>query len=156
MPLKPCLDCGRPCAGPRCSECTIDPGYSSAHWQSVRAERLVLDGYLCQLGHAGCTGRATTVHLDPSCEGDHAKATIGNTLSACSHCHGVEDGPRAMGYGGGSSLSPRGASHGALVAVDPRAPLGERSGLHVSEINLSRVEGALHPAGSAFLCTGFG
>ena len=101
--LRPCLDCGRPTRGSRCPDHTIDPGYRTEHWQNVRALRLIYDGGLCQLDHPGCTGVATTVHLDPSCAGDHRLATVDNTLSACAHCHGVEDGPRASGYGEGGT-----------------------------------------------------
>lgn len=92
---SPCLDCGRPCSGPRCAEHTVEKGYATEHWKIIRAERLALDRHICQLAHPSCTGRATTVHLDPTCNGDHTLATLDNTLSACLHCHGVEDGPRS-------------------------------------------------------------
>jgi hypothetical protein len=98
MTLSPCLSCGRPCPGPRCAEHALDRGYNTQHWQQTRRARLVIDGYRCQFDYEGCTGYATTVHLDPECNGDHALATIDNTLSACSSCHGTEDAPRASGY----------------------------------------------------------
>lgn len=94
--MKPCLECGRPSRGTRCPEHAIAYGYGSAHWQQIRAARLQLDGHRCTLRHHGCTELATTVHLDPSCCGDHSIATIANTTSACLHCHGVEDGPRSI------------------------------------------------------------
>ena len=48
MSLKPCLDCGQPCTGPRCSEHTVDRKASAKErgydWQwtklSKRARRL--------------------------------------------------------------------------------------------------------------------
>lgn len=95
MPLRPCLGCGRPTTGSRCADCRIDYGYGLIHWRNLRIARLNLDRRICQLRHDGCTRLATTVHLDPSCGGDHSKATLENTLSACRHCHGVEDGGRA-------------------------------------------------------------
>lgn len=70
-------------------------GLSTGHWRRVRAARLRLDGHRCQLKHPNCTGKATTVHLDPSCQGNHRLATINNTRSACAQCHGTEDAPRA-------------------------------------------------------------
>jgi hypothetical protein len=99
--LSPCLDCGRPCSGPRCADHAIQYSYATLHWTMIRTARLALDEWLCQLGHAGCTGEATSVHLDPSCEGDHLKATLESTTSACAHCHGVEDGARSSGREGG-------------------------------------------------------
>ena len=81
--LRPCLDCGRPTRnGSRCTEHATSYGYTSSHWQQVRASRLAFDGHRCQLRHPGCTGRATSVHLDPACNGDHALASIQNTTSA--------------------------------------------------------------------------
>lgn len=100
MSSRPCLECGRPTTNrpARCDE-HAKRGYNpmSPHWKRVRAGRLELDQYQCRLGHAGCTGKATSVHLDPDVDGDHSKASVDNTISACAHCHGVEDGPRATG-----------------------------------------------------------
>lgn len=70
-------------------------GLHSRHWKQVRRARLAFDGYRCALRRPGCTGEATSVHLDPSLRGNHALATIDNTRSACAHCHGVVDAPRA-------------------------------------------------------------
>lgn len=42
-----------------------------------------------------CTGRATTVHIPPEYQGDHAAVPDDELVSACRHCHGVVDGPRA-------------------------------------------------------------
>lgn len=115
MPLQPCLDCGRPTRGSRCSDCAVDTGYRSLHWQTIRAARLMIDGYACQLEHEGCTKHATTVHLDPACGGDHSLATIENTLSACAHCHGVEDAPRSQGHDGLARFPLEGGpSHAAV------------------------------------------
>jgi hypothetical protein len=99
--MRACLDCGRPTpTGNRCPDHAVHYGYASTHWQAVRRARLNLDGHLCQLRHDGCTVRATTVHLDPACNGNHNLATLDNTVSSCLHCHGVEDAPRASGGGG--------------------------------------------------------
>jgi hypothetical protein len=95
--MRPCLKCGRPTTGTRCPEHAIRYGYATSHWQTVRKQRLASDGWLCRLRHDGCTVRATTVHLDPHCNGNHLLATLDNTVSACLHCHGVEDGSRASG-----------------------------------------------------------
>jgi 5-methylcytosine-specific restriction endonuclease McrA len=96
---RPCLVCGTPSDGPRCPEHT-QHNYNprSAHWRTIRAERLAIDNGECQLQHPGCTRVATSVHLDPAAGGNHSLATIHNTVSACAHCHGVEDGPRGRGY----------------------------------------------------------
>lgn len=73
-------------------------GLYSDHWKLVRKARLQLDGGRCVLRvDAGCTGRATTVHLAPELGGNHLLATLSNTASACRHCHGVVDAPRAQG-----------------------------------------------------------
>ena len=91
---KRCARCGRAEAA-RKTEKSRTLGLRSAHWRRVREARLRLDGYVCQLKQGGCTVRATTVHLDPALRGDHRKATLNTTLSACLHCHGVVDAPRA-------------------------------------------------------------
>lgn len=70
-------------------------GRSRKHWQTIRKQRLALDGHRCQLLLAGCTTTATTVHLHPSANGNHDSAHLGNTQSACAHCHGVIDGAGA-------------------------------------------------------------
>src|SRR4051812_20768416 len=80
--LRPCLTCGRPTrSGARCADHAVNHGYSSTHWQTVRAARLEIDGHRCQLRHLGCSERATSVHLHPDERGDHALASIYNTKS---------------------------------------------------------------------------
>lgn len=93
--IRPCLTCGRPSPDAYCPRHTTDKGYSTPHWQKLRAQVLQRDRYRCQLKHDGCTGRATTVHLDPSLGGLHRNALAKDCLSACLHCHGVEDARRA-------------------------------------------------------------
>ncbi len=124
--LRPCLDCGRPTIGARCSLHAVDYGYSSPHWQHVRAARLALDGHLCQFNYPGCAGHATTVHLAPELLGDHSLASLETTRSACHHCHGTEDAPRASGkpatsaqhWGGGALTDPlRHHAHPSHLAV---------------------------------------
>lgn len=70
-------------------------GRDTAHWRRIRAERLLLAGNRCELGLHGCTGTATTAHLDPALEGDHRAATVDDIRSACAECHGRVDGARA-------------------------------------------------------------
>jgi 5-methylcytosine-specific restriction endonuclease McrA len=130
MPLRACTTCGRPTIGRRCAEHALDRGYNTQHWQQTRRARLTIDGYRCQLRHPGCSGYATTVHLDPECKGDHSLATIDNTLSACASCHGTEDAPRASGY---------------LATSEGRGAPSRRE----------RQEVRQYPAGSKLLCTGF-
>ena len=97
--MRACLVCGRPTpTGSRCNLHAKTMNYrSGSYWRKLRQRRLNLDGHRCQLHHPGCTQVATTVHLDPALNGDHLYATLGNTISACLHCHGVEDAPRASG-----------------------------------------------------------
>lgn len=64
-------------------------------WERLRIAALERDGCMCRIRLAGCTGTATTVHLDPRLGGNHAAATLEDLLSACAHCHGLVDGPRA-------------------------------------------------------------
>jgi 5-methylcytosine-specific restriction endonuclease McrA len=75
-------------------------GIKTGYWRKVRLARLQLDGGLCTFRLDGCTGRAETVHLDPALGGDHSRATMENTRSACRHCHGVVDAPRSHRGGG--------------------------------------------------------
>jgi hypothetical protein len=71
-------------------------GLHTEHWQLLRRARLAMDGYRCVLQvDDGCTGAATTVHLAPELGGDHMRATLETTRSACRHCHGVTDAPRS-------------------------------------------------------------
>lgn len=109
--LKACATCGRaiPLGTKYCARCSDGDvtgdraryqgskrrGTFTTEWRRLRIARLQMDGGRCQLKHYGCTEQATTVHLDPACKGNHALATLDNTRSACRHCHGVEDAPRA-------------------------------------------------------------
>jgi hypothetical protein len=103
--VRPCLECGRPAAGSRCREHTRHYGYGTRHWQTLRRQRLQLDGYSCTLQLPGCTLDATTVLLAPELEGDHRRATLDNTRSACLHCHGVVDAPRSSETGASQNRS---------------------------------------------------
>lgn len=70
-------------------------GLKTPHWLAVHKARLLMDSRLCTLKLDGCAGRAETVHLAPELKGNHLLATTENTRSACRHCHGVTDAPRA-------------------------------------------------------------
>jgi len=70
-------------------------GLRTPHWLAIRKARLVMDGGRCTFELPACTGRAETVHLDPELRGNHLLATTENTRSACRHCHGTVDAPRA-------------------------------------------------------------
>lgn len=71
-------------------------GRNTQHWKRLRERRLELVGGFCQLGYVGCSGVAETVHLVNG--GDHATATLEQTLAACRHCHGIHDGGRARRF----------------------------------------------------------
>jgi hypothetical protein len=72
-------------------------GIPGQHWQRLRKQRLLYASRQCELHlDDGCTGTATTVHLDPQLDGDHNTATLEDLRAACSHCHGVADAPRAQ------------------------------------------------------------
>ena len=77
-------------------------GHHRTHWRTIRRQRLSLDGYRCTIRLDGCTITATTVDLDPELNGNHDHATIDNTRSACSHCHGHIDGAGARQGGRGA------------------------------------------------------
>jgi hypothetical protein len=124
---RPCLICRRPTNGTRCPEHTRARGYTTAHWQTVRRARLDLDGHRCRLEHDGCTRRATTVHLDPHLNGNHLLATIDNTVSACLHCHGVEDGGRASN-GRGVGGTPPSRERETQKTTPPSQPLKKSLG----------------------------
>jgi 5-methylcytosine-specific restriction endonuclease McrA len=81
----------------RRAEKATKAGLKTAGWQHLRLARLQLDGYRCTFQLDGCTGYATTVHLAPELGGNHRLATLELTRSACRHCHGVTDAPRAHG-----------------------------------------------------------
>jgi hypothetical protein len=77
-------------------------GRRTLHWQKVRRDALVRDGWVCQLRvDADCTGRATTAHLDPLLKRKHHLATADDVVSACLHCHGVVDGRTTPRWGEG-------------------------------------------------------
>jgi hypothetical protein len=95
-PSQPCLTCRRPTAEPGgyCTDCKPEYGYDTPLWRHTRLARLEHDRHLCQYRHAGCTGRATTVHRLPRYGTVH-DGNLHAYRSACTHCHGVEDGARA-------------------------------------------------------------
>lgn len=70
-------------------------GLTTSWWERLRAAALKRDRHRCRLNRPGCTGKATTVHLRPELAGDHRNATLADVVSACAHCHGIVDGPRA-------------------------------------------------------------
>jgi 5-methylcytosine-specific restriction endonuclease McrA len=98
--------CGRSCEGAYCplhdrqrllkrQDRDRRYGYGRSHWRRLKKERLALDNYTCRIRLAGCTLRATTVHLHPDLQGNHDIATINDCISACAPCHGAIDAPRA-------------------------------------------------------------
>jgi 5-methylcytosine-specific restriction endonuclease McrA len=114
MSLQPCLDCGTPTSGSRCPKHAAPRQAAdserrnakrrvhrrtTAHWRRLRAAVLARDAHLCRLQLAGCTTRATSVHLNPELGGRHDLAGPADCLSACAHCHGVIDGARTGGRG---------------------------------------------------------
>lgn len=92
-----CISCNRTCKldNKRRAAKQAAHGRDRKHWTRLRTARLELDQRACQLCQKGCTGKATTVHLRPDFKGDHDSATITDVVSACAHCHGAEDAPRA-------------------------------------------------------------
>lgn len=114
---RPCIEivngrpCGTPSSGTRCptherprrraddarrNAKTVTHGVKRSHFQRLRADRIAVARGLCELrADRGCTGTATTVHLDPRLNGDHDAATIDDVYAACAHCHGVVDGRRS-------------------------------------------------------------
>jgi hypothetical protein len=106
MPLSTCAKCGRPCQGRYCPEHQRQEnarrtnkvtryGYKSAHWQAVRKQRLELAGYVCELKLAGCTTRATHVHLPARYAGQHRAADVNDWRACCASCSGAVDGARS-------------------------------------------------------------
>jgi 5-methylcytosine-specific restriction endonuclease McrA len=95
---RPCLDCGALVAGAsRCRDCaprheakrgsTVERFGSG--WARISALVLKRDGYECQLGLPGCTGRATTAdHVIPRAQG--GTATLDNLQASCRHCNSVK------------------------------------------------------------------
>src|SRR5262249_18811815 len=60
-------------------------------WKKLRAARLALCGYRCELRvDDGCTEIATTVHVVGG--GNHEGAPLSALRGACLHCHGTLDG----------------------------------------------------------------
>lgn len=72
-----------------------DHGYSSRNWQTIRAQRLAIAGYRCELQLDGCTQLATHVHLDPALNGNHTIARLEHTKACCPQCSGAIDAPRS-------------------------------------------------------------
>jgi hypothetical protein len=130
LAICPAAGCGQLTDGGRCPSCAADltaadaprraakrkaHGLHTKYWRSLSKQRRDLAEGLCELGLSGCTGLATTAHLDPRLAGDHRAATIDDCLAACRHCHGVIDAARAstsrrpqMLTGGVSSTATRG------------------------------------------------
>jgi hypothetical protein len=92
-----CVDCPKSCRldNQRRAAKSKAHGLTTTRWARLRLQRLTLDRWQCQLRLGGCTGRAATVHLRAALGGNHQAATIDDCVSACGHCHGVLDGPRA-------------------------------------------------------------
>lgn len=93
-------------AGQKCTACvagdnarraakSADHGLATSHWQHVRRACLSRAGGVCEIRLAGCTRRATTVHLDPRLGGNHRVARLEDCRAACHRCHGRVDGPRS-------------------------------------------------------------
>lgn len=100
--VSACPRCGRPkpCArhagddNRRRAEKSKAHGLASARWKRTRAAVLARDRGLCRLGLRYCTVTATTVHRLPEF-GTFHDGNLDAYVSACAHCHGVIDGPRA-------------------------------------------------------------
>jgi hypothetical protein len=103
--LKACSRCGTPCRGRFCpfhdreersrrSRKSKEHGLGRREWQRTRSAVLERDGYACRLRQPGCSGFATSVHRLPAFGAFHDD-NLEAYLSACSHCHGVVDAPRA-------------------------------------------------------------
>jgi 5-methylcytosine-specific restriction endonuclease McrA len=89
-----CPDCKR-ADNQRRNQKRRDSGRTSAAWQRLRLAALHRDGYLCQdCGKPG-DRRSLTVHLDPSLEGQHWRASLNDLTTLCRSCHGTRDAPRA-------------------------------------------------------------
>lgn len=120
--LCPVAGCRRLTTGGRCPEHAGElrarknataraHGTTSRRWARMRRTVLEAAGYRCQLGLPGCTGTATTVHIDPRYGGNHRLVTgLGDAVAACRRCHGRVDAPRA------------GRSEKSLAASTPLGP----------------------------------
>ena len=58
-------------------------GYRRSNWRRVRAARLALANFECELKLRGCTGVATHVHLDPLLSGQHDRARLEDARACC-------------------------------------------------------------------------
>lgn len=85
MTRRPCIVCGTPTTGSRCAE--HRHGRDTQHWRQLRERVLLRDGYRCQIQLEGCTGKATSVHLDPRLSGQHLLASERDCTSVCRWCH---------------------------------------------------------------------
>jgi 5-methylcytosine-specific restriction endonuclease McrA len=101
---RPCLTCGEPTPGTYCARhaktspaavrskqrhAARDPKRFGEGWS--RKSKLVLerDGYQCQIGLPGCTGRATTAdHIIAVAKG--GSNDVSNLQAACRHCNSVK------------------------------------------------------------------
>ncbi len=94
--LRPCLICGTPARASHCEKHQIDHGYSEHDWRAyTRPAVLERDNWRCRIqADDGCTVIATTVHRLPE-HGPHHDTNLDAYVSACAHCHGVIDAPRA-------------------------------------------------------------
>jgi 5-methylcytosine-specific restriction endonuclease McrA len=130
-PLRPCLGCGHPVSPtglcPHCGR-VLDRrtkqqahGRATARWKSTRLAVLERDRYVCRLQLAGCSVRASSVHLAPTRLGDHVGATVDDCVAACASCHGRVDGGRV---GGPSPIvEPRERAGSPAIRFAKRTPL---------------------------------
>lgn len=120
---SPCLTCGTPATGAYCPLHTPEYGYESPLWRRTRLIVLDRDQHRCRLRLGGCTGRATTVHRLPRYGTEH-DGNLDAYLSACAHCHGVIDAPRAKqrdASRGRTAPPGTGSVLGTPPVEDPRA-----------------------------------
>ncbi len=81
MALKPCLECGVPSAGSRCSAHTYRNG-STRSWRTTRAKILERDEHRCQ--QCGRPGDEVD-HITPLVDGGSDRET--NLRTLCHDCH---------------------------------------------------------------------
>lgn len=96
-PFRACLTCGTPTSATPayCTGCAPVYGHDTPLWRRiVRPAVLARDRRRCRYELRGCTGVATTVHRLPEFGTEHDD-NLDAYRSACAHCHGVIDGPRA-------------------------------------------------------------
>lgn len=102
MTTRACPKCGRiaPCARHAGDDERRRAAKSRAHgltgraWKRTRARVLARDFDVCRIGRDGCTLKATSVHRLPEYGPIHDE-NLDAYVSACAHCHGVVDAPRA-------------------------------------------------------------